>query len=81
MANIIPPTMALLADEAGPPLAPNTPPVIAPAHIEFQGSSFPLHLINRQSKELNNVPQMAKLPPITGDFCLIASTDPNILSP
>lgn len=65
-ARMKPPATACLKATEVPPLIAKTPPVIAPAMIALNGSSFYLYEINRQSMLENMPPQRPKLPPRKG---------------
>jgi hypothetical protein len=64
--SIVPPIRAYLKAACGPLLIYNKPPVTNPAIIAFQGSSFYLKCINKQSHELKHPPHIANDPPIIG---------------
>mmetsp|Transcript_14034 Transcript_14034/g.26977 ORF Transcript_14034/g.26977 Transcript_14034/m.26977 type:complete len:270 (-) Transcript_14034:436-1245(-) len=81
MARIIPPKAPLTSTSFGPLLIAKTPPVSAPAAIEFHGSSFFLIPTRMQSKVLKSPPQTAKLPPSRGDSLRMASSAPFTLAP
>jgi len=59
----------------------NPPPVMNPAMIAFQGSSFCLTPFTAQSNVENIPPQAPKFPPSTGALALMAATDPVRRSP
>ena len=74
-----PPMIADLKAALAPMRADSTPPVRAPAAIAFQWSSLCLIYISVQSKDANNPPHTAKLPPIRGDSFLMACMRPSDL--
>lgn len=65
----------------GPLLIARPPPVIKPAMMAFQGSSFCLIPLTAQSKEENMPPQTPKFPPRTGARALMAEREPGRRSP
>jgi hypothetical protein len=64
--RMIPPIAAFLKATLAPPLMARTPPVMKPAATAFQGSSFYLYQMRRQSILENTPPHIAKDPPKKG---------------
>ena len=81
MARIIPPKAPLTRTSFGPRLTASTPPVSAPAAMEFHGSSFFRIPTKMQSKVEKSPPHTAKLPPSLGLSLLMDSSAPFILAP
>lgn len=81
MARIIPPKAPLTRTSFGPRLTASTPPVSAPAAMEFHGSSFFRIPTKMQSNVEKSPPHTAKLPPSLGLSLLIDSSAPFILAP